>query len=190
MIDYKTFKKEYLTEWVDRSQAARKAAEELANKEVKPSLRDTYVLPTADNPDLVFTLNGYKVEFKPECEQKRNGSFMFTWDEAMKRFGEPNRKGWRLPTLDEYVSLVDDYDYRFDKKKCIGVFDGRLIFKGLNKSGVPDYGSYWTSESSDDGWGHPNDACVLFAGPDDIAKIFCNRMKYYPLMVRLVREVR
>jgi len=143
MIDYKTFKKEYLTEWVDRSQAARKAAEELANKEVIPSLRDRYAR--------IFDLDGHKVEFKGENEKNPNDPKynLFTYDEAIKRFGEFNKEGWRLPSYEELEALCS-YSYRFENKQ--GIFDNRLYLPAAGYRGsdgnvisVGSLGNYWTS---------------------------------------------
>ena len=146
MLSYKEFKKEYLNEWVDRSQAARKAAEELANKEVKTSLRNLY------KDTLIFILDEHKVEFKGENEKKRDGDIYFTYDEAKKSFGKPNRDGWRLPTEKEFEALRDNYSYKFDKEGKQGIFDNRLYLPAAGYrtcyGGVHDVGSdegYWSS---------------------------------------------
>ena len=146
MIDTLAIKKYSLRYWVDRSQAARKAAEELAMKEVKPSLRDKY------KPEgLVFDLDGKMLEFKGEYEKKADGDIYFTYDEAMERFGEPNKDGWRLPTKEELGALRDNYPYEFDKENKQGIFDRRLYLPatGYRKIlGGVDYvgfeGDYWS----------------------------------------------
>jgi len=151
MVDYKTFKKEYLNEWVDRSLAARKAAEELAMKD-GASLRDIY------KPEgLIFDLGGKKIEFKAEneiCPYDDNG--LFTWYAAHLKFREPDKDGWRLPTESEMSALKNNAPYKFvqDKDMPYLLMDGRLrlpaegfedskggnalFFKG-------ETGDYWTS---------------------------------------------
>jgi len=157
MIDYKTFKKEYLNEWVDKSQAARKAAEELANKEVKTSLRNLY------KDTLIFILDEHKVEFKGENEKnpKDTEYNFFTYEEAMERFGKANNDGWRLPTKKELEALKDNYPYEFDKDSKQGIFDRRLYLPAAGFSycnGVVDNvgfeGDYWSStpDCSDTAW--------------------------------------
>jgi len=161
MVDYKTFKKEYLNEWVDRSQAARKAAEELAKKDVKTSLRDKYTYE-AQNPDLVFTLAGHKVEFKGENEKNSNDTAhnFFTYDEAMEHFGKFNKDGWRLPTKEELEALCH-YPFEFDEDSKQGVIDKRLSLPAAGcrscggiEFGVGYYGRYWsfTPDGSDCAW--------------------------------------
>jgi len=150
MIDYKTFKKGYLTEWVDRSQVARKAAEELAKKDTT-SLQDKYAYKDI-NQNLVFTLDGHKVEFKGENEKKPDGDIYFTYDEAMERFGEPDLKdGWRLPTKEELEALCN-YSYKFDDNSKQGVIDKRLYLPVAGIRGcignvifVDSEGYYWSS---------------------------------------------
>ena len=191
MIDYKTFKKGYLTEWVDRSQAARKAAEELAMKEVKPSLRDKYAYKSI-NSDLVFTLDGHKVEFKGKNEKKSNGSPYFTWTDAVKRFGEPDKDGWRLPTEKEMFSLITEYDRFFDKNNKCGVVDNRLK---LPANGYFDFTHkvaigkerccfYWTSDTKSENSGTAANLAITElmceVGIDRRGTGFC---------VRLVREI-
>ena len=192
MLSYKDFKKEYLNEWVDRSQAARKAAEELAMKEVRPSLRDTYVLPMADNPDLVFTLDGHKVEFKGENEKNPNTLYnVFTYDEVIERFGEPDLKdGWRLPTKEELEALRDNFTYVSDKVSKQGVFDNRLYlplagYCGCNGNvfSVGFRGFYWSStlEDSDCAW-----YLYFYSGGADMSSGYqCNEHS-----VRLVRDIK
>jgi len=152
MVDYKTFKKEYLNEWVDKSQAARKAAEELANKEVKPSLRDKY-LPVG-RPDHIFQLCGKSIEFKTINEVNQGGvsSKNFPWNLAMERFEEPDEDGWRLPTKEELSGLIEHYPYLYDSDFKEAVFDERLelpdegwIYYGGNTPFPTNGGSYWTS---------------------------------------------
>ena len=149
MVDYKTFKKEYLNEWVDRSQAARKAAEELANKGVVISLRE--------RTTRIFDLAGHKVEFKAENETSTGNIFsgLITGREAIERFGKPDENGWRLPTREEIISLRDNVPYLFDKDIKSGVFGSDLILPadGFCQSGLQGgtryrngiVGSYWTS---------------------------------------------
>ena len=189
MLSYKEFKKEYLNEWVDRSQAARKAAEELAKKEVKPSLRDTYVLPTADNPDLVFTLDGHKVEFRGENEKnpKDPEYNFFTYDEAIERFGEPDEEGWRLPTIEELEALCK-YPYKFKDKQ--GVLDKRLYLPAAGRRNCNGYvfsvgfwGFYWSSTPNGSG-----NAWSLNSYSNEVFTSYflrCDRQS-----VRLVREVK
>jgi len=177
MIDYKTFKKGCLTEWVDQSQAARKAAEELAMKEVKPSLRDIY------KPELIFQLDKGRVEFKAENEKKPDGGLFFTWDEAMDIYGRPDIDGWRLPTRRELQVLSwEPYDG--------GVFDGRLAFPiagidshgRLSESGCTGY--YWTSSVSPQ---DPEGAYVLqIDSKTQVRRLY----KTYGCSVRLVRDVK
>ena len=192
MLSYKEFKKGYLNEWVDRSQAARKAAEELAKKEVKPSLRDTYVLPTADNPDLVFTLDGHKVEFKGENEKnpKDKKYDFFTYDEAIKCFGEPDLKdGWRLPTKEELEALCH-YSFKFDEDSKQGVIDKRLYLPAMgirtcdgNVYCVGSDGYYWSStpDGLDRAW-----RLCFYSGT---VGMYCN-YRCCGQSVRLVRDVK
>ena len=160
MIDYKTFKKGYLNEWVDKSQAARKAAEELAKKEVRPSLRNLH--KNDANEELVFVLNGHKMEFKAENEKnpKDPKHNFFTYEEAMERFGEPDEDGWRLPTKKELEALCK-YPYEFDKDSKQGIFDRRLYLPaaGLRHCNgdvhhVGSYSYYWSStpKGSEEAW--------------------------------------
>ena len=154
MIDYKTFKKGYLNEWVDRSQAARKAAEELAKKDTT-SLRDKY--------RIILTLNGKQVEFKGENEKNPDDPKynFFTYNEAVERFGQPDKDGWRLPTYEELEALIDSYPYKFDKEGKQGIFDNRLYLPAAGyrycNGNVYDVGFdsfYWSStpEGSDYAW--------------------------------------
>ena len=120
MIDTTTIKRYYLRNWVDRSQAARKAAEELAKKEVRPSLRDLH--KNDINEELVFVLAGHKVEFKDENEKKPDGDVYLTYDEALKC----QKDGWRLPTEEELRALCC-ISYRLDPRIGYAVFDKRLV---------------------------------------------------------------
>jgi len=185
MIDYKTFKKGFLHEWVDKSQAARKAAEELAMKEVRPSLRDLH--KNDFNEELVFFLDGHRVEFKDENEKKTDGDTYFTYDEAMKCFGEPDLKeGWRLPTEEEFKALCNcPYEFKDEQ----GVFDNRLYlpaagyrYRGGNVEDMGFSGSYWSStpKDSDRAW----DFGVFSGGVDMSSDYWC-----YGLSVRLVRDL-
>jgi hypothetical protein len=187
MVDYKTFKKGYLNEWVDQSQAARKAAEELAMKEVKPSLQDKYAYKDI-NQDLIFILNGHKVEFKAENEKKADGDIYFTWYEAIERFGEPDFKnGWRLPTKEEFGALCK-YPHEFKDEQ--GVFDNRLYlplagYCGCNGNvfSVGFRGFYWSStlEDSDCAW-----YLYFYSGGVDMSSGYqCNEHS-----VRLVRDIK
>jgi len=175
MIDYKTFKKGYLHEWVDRSQAARKAAEELAKREVKPSLQDKYAYKDI-NQNLVFTLDGHEVEFKDKNEKKPDGYAAryayFTYDEAMELFGEPDMKkgGWRLPTLQELRELKK---FPYDYAKGCGVFDKRLA--------LPK-GRYWSSTINI--FDKPQ---YCYVSPRTFIADYCDRD--YKMLVRLVRDV-
>ena len=183
MLDYKTFKKGYLTEWVDRSQAARKAAEELAKKEVKPSLRDKYAY--------VFDLDGHKVEFKPENEinSKEGTAGLFTQDEALSLFGEPDKDGWRLPTLTELRRLLNYY-YDFDKKARVGIIGNIMV---LPQDGVVwsrmkivtdkrHRGYYWTTDRRDDrAW------CMEVA---ELGLLYNLADKNDRMSVRLIRDVK
>ena len=149
MQSYKDFKKEYLNEWVDRSQVARKAAEELAMKEVKPSLRDRY-----KPQNVIMTLDGKQVEFKGENEKNPNDLEynFFTYDEAIKLFEKPDLKdGWRLPTKEELEALCE-YPYEFDEVSKQGIFDRRLYLPAMGLRGcsgnvifVGSEGYYWSS---------------------------------------------
>ena len=188
MIDTATIKKHRLRYWVDRSQAARKAAEELAMKEVKPSLRDLHKNDV--NEDLVFILGGHKVEFKDENEVKTNGDIYFTYEEAMERFGEPDEDGWRLPTKEELEALRDNFTYVSDKVSKQGVFDKRLY---LPLAGYRDclgivyrvgsYGSCWSSTPYDSDY-----ALYLnfFLGEVNMYSI----LQCFGLPVRLIRDVK
>jgi len=186
MIDYKTFKKEHLTEWVDRSQVAHKAAEELAMKEVKPSLRDKYKFK-----NVIMTLNGKQVEFKGENEKKRDGDIYFTYDEAKKSFGKPNKDGWRLPTKEEFEALIDGYTFVFDEDGEQGIFDNRLYLPAAGHryydGEVYDAGSEcrcWSSSFKDS----TDEARILHFGPSWLEMDYCSRG--YGLSVRLVRDVK
>jgi len=185
MIDYKTFKKGYLTEWVDRSQAARKAAEELAMKEVKPSLRDKY-----NTQNVIMTLDGKQVEFKAENEKNPKDPTYnhFTYEEAMERFGEPDEDGWRLPTKEELETLKNDYPYDFKDEQ--GVFDWRLYLPAMghrNCSGnvlnVGSFGWYWSSTPKDSG-----EAWYLCFYSDRVRMY--SDLQCLGFSVRLVREVK
>ena len=145
MQSYKEFKKGYLNEWVEKSQAARKAAEELAMKD-STSLSDRY-----KEEGLIFTLGGHKVELKGENEKNSDGDIYFTWDEAIKRFGEADKDGWRLPTKEELNDLCN-YPYKFKDKQ--GVLDNRLSLPAAgfrtcdgNVYCVGSEGNYWSSTS-------------------------------------------
>ena len=183
MLSYQDFKKGYLTEWVDRSQAARKAAEELANKEVGPSLRDRY-----KRDGIVFFLNGHNVEFKSENERRKDGTCFFTWNEAMKRFGEPDADGWRLPTMEELDELCE-IPYDFDIQKGLGVFDKSLSLPAmgyLNEYNailqIGTHGRYWTSTSE-----------LRYAITFEFSKdccLTCGVTKKNRETVRLVRDVK
>jgi len=148
MIDYKTFKKGFLNEWVGQSQVARKAAEELANKDGERSLRDTY-----KPQNVVMTLNGRQVEFKGENEKNPNDPKynLFTYEEAMERFGKPDKDGWRLPTKEEFVAL-GRIPYVFDEERGIGIFGSILGLPaaGLrycfsHESFIGNSGCYWSA---------------------------------------------
>jgi len=186
MLSYKEFKKEYLNEWVDKSQAARKAAEELAMKEVRPSLRDLH--KNDFNEELVFFLDGHRVEFKDENEKKTDGDTYFTYDEAMKCFGEPDLKeGWRLPTEEEFKALCNcPYEFKDEQ----GVFDNRLYlpaagyrYRGGNVEDMGFSGSYWSStpKDSDRAW----ELCFDSDGTNSFSI-----HRYHKLSVRLVRDVK
>ena len=186
MIDYETFKKEHLTEWVDRSQAARKAAEELANKDAT-SLRDRYKLP-----DDVLLLNGKRVEVKRENEKKSDGDIYFTWDEAVERFGEPDSDGWRLPTKEELDSLCN-YSYSFDKEAEQGIIDGRIFLpaaccrnlQGIVVNPSSPQGSYWSSTSYDKDPTYAMGFCFAL-----VARTTVGLKKSFGRSVRLVRDAR
>ena len=147
MLDYKTFKKGYLTEWVDRSQAARKAAEELANKEVKTSLRNKQF-----HHNVKMELKHSILEFKGDNEVNGAGTDrdFFTWEEASRLFKKPDADGWRLPRVRELQSLAA---LRFDLvNETIYFPEIELVLPALggrNQSGSfmdGGYGAYlWTS---------------------------------------------
>ena len=181
MVDYKTFKKEYLTEWVDKSQAARKAAEELANKEVSTSLRDKY--------KFIFDLAGHAVEFKTENETNSDGSPYFTGKEATERFKKPDADGWRLPTKEELKDLRCNFPCTFNKDSGSVIFNGSLIlhaegFRTDNEIlSVGTYGSYWSSTPA--GYGYTSTLVFDVSGLIDAA-ISINKIGR---SVRLVRDV-
>jgi len=154
MIDTTAIKRYYLRNWVDRSQAARKAAEELAMKD-STTLSDRY-----KEEGLVFTLDRHKVEFKGENEinPKDLEYNFFTYEEAMERFGKPNKEGWRLPTNKELEALCN-YPYKFKDKQ--EVLDNRLSLPAAGFRGRDGYvydvgsdGIYWSSTSKglEDAW--------------------------------------
>ena len=181
MIDTTAIKRYYLRYWVDRSQAARKAAEELAKKEARPSLRDKY--------NAVMTLNGKRVEFKSENEKKADGDIYFTHEEAMKFFGAPElNDGWRLPTEEEFEALRDNYSYEFKDKQ--GVFDNRLYLPlaGYRTSAgnvhfnVGTVGGYWSSELADN-----ENAWFLSLSSSGTGYFYCSRD--FGFTVRLVRNI-
>jgi len=181
MIDYKTFKKGYLNEWVDRSQAARKAAEELAKKDTT-SLRDKY--------RIILTLDDKQVEFKGENEIKPDGDPYFTYNEAVERFGQPDKDGWRLPTYEELEALRKNYPYKFDEEGKQGIFDNRLYLPMAGyrhcDGGVYDVGSdgfYWSStpEGSEKAW--------YFCFYSDSVHIYSDH-RCFGLSVHLVRDVK
>ena len=182
MTDYKTFKKEYLNEWVDRSQAARKAAEELAMKDVKTSLRDKY------KPEgLVFDLDGHKVEFKAENEKNLKDSEynFFTWDEAIAC----QKDGWRLLTKEELEALCN-YPYEFDDNSKQGVFDKRLYLPAAGLCGRNGNVDYVGS----DGWYWSSTPCGLgnawyFSFDLDRVRMYSD-LRRFGFSVRLVRDVK
>jgi len=184
MIDTTAIKRYYLRYWVDRSQAARKAAEELAKEEARPSLRDKY--------NAIMTLNGKRVEFKGENEKNPNDPKynLFTYEEALKRFGEPDKDGWRLPTKEELEALRKNYPYKFDEEGKQGIFDNRLYLPvagfGYCDGGVLNVGfdgDYWSStlEDSDYAW----HLCL-----DSDGVYIYNGLRCCVFSVRLVRDVK
>ena len=180
MIDYKTFKKGYLNEWVDQSQAARRAAEELAKKDTT-SLRDKY-----KPQNVIMTLSGKRVEFKGENEKKADGDIYFTYDEALKC----QKEGWRLPTLEEFVALRDNYSYKYDKDSEQGIFDRRLYLPAMgycyNDGDVYRVGSdgnYWSSISS-----VSNKAWYLGFYSREV--FVSDRLRHIRLSVRLIRDIK
>ena len=186
MIDVITIKRHYIRYWVDCSQAARKAAEELAKKDTA-SLRDKY-----KPQNVIMTLNGKRVEFKGENEKKHDGDIYFTYDEVKKCFGEPDSDGWRLPTKEELGALCKcPYKFEEDYGQCIfdnrlyllaaGVryCDGRVMYVGL-------WGEYWssTSKGSDYVWLLYFDSDVVGMYDRD------DQRQRYGFSVRLVRDVK
>jgi len=198
MLDTTTIKRHHLRYWVDRSQAARRAAEELANKEVRPSLRDLH--KNDANEEFVFVLDGHKVEFKDKNEMNMYylmntyhlKSDLFTFKEAQEFFGEPDENGWRLPTKAELEDLCYEYPSKYDKGGGTGkvVFDDRLILPAMGIRTcdgivycVGSDGYYWSSTpyGSDDAWYFRFDS-----GEMEVPGFFrCIR-----LSVRLVRDVK
>ena len=188
MIDLTTIKKYYLRYWVDRSQAARKAAEELAKKEVKPSLRDKY------KPEgLVFDLNGKMIEFKAENEINPDTKKpYFSWGKAKILYNKPDENGWRLPTKEELKTLINNYPYEFDNGQCI--FDKRLCLPALDCTGINGDmvnnprigldGYYWSSTASN----YSNNAYGLFFYADDKHCSIGSLHTHYGRCVRLVRR--
>jgi len=184
MIDYKTFKKEFLNEWVNRSQAARKAAEELAMKD-STTLSDRY-----KEEGLVFFLDGHKVEFKAENEENPNTLYnIFSYDEAIERFGKPDEDGWRLPTKEELEALCN-YPYKFDTINGRVVFDRRLSLPAAgrrNRDGYVDcvsaHGFYWSSTPS--GW---YNAWELYFNSGEMSVYRSSQQE--SKSVRLVRDVK
>ena len=189
MIDTLAIKKYSLRYWVDRSQAARKAAEELAMKEVKPSLRDKY------KPEgLVFDLDGKKIEFKGENEKNPDDPKynFFTYEEAMERFGEPDKDGWRLPTIEEFktLRLMSMDTFVFGGEGC--TIDDRLYLpaEGFrhcadNEYNISDSGTdgyYWSSTPKYE------DSQYLHFNMDGMNLFFDSRC--YGQSVRLVRNVK
>jgi len=181
MQSYKEFKKGYLNEWVEKSQAARKAAEELAMKD-STSLSDRY-----KEEGLIFTLGGHKVELKGENEKNSDGDIYFTWDEAIKRFGEADKDGWRLPTKEELNDLCN-YPYKFKDKQ--GVFDNRLYLPAegwydctgdVYRAGFNGY--YWSSTSSS--W---YNAWELYFKSDEVS--VDQTLQHESISVRLVRDIK
>ena len=134
------------------------------------------------NQDLVFELNGKKLEFKSKNEVKPNGDIYFTWDEAMAC----QKDGWRLPTKEEFQALLEK-EYVFEHGK--GIFDSRLILPaaGLRNCNsnvllVGSLGYYWSSTpiGSDYAW-----YLYLHSG-----KMYTfNYNQCNGLSVRLVREI-
>jgi len=191
MQSYKDFKKEYLTEWVDRSQAARKAAEELANKDTT-SLRDKY-----GDKRFILDLGDRKIEFKDINETNDEGLPYFPWNEAMRLFGEPDEDGWRLPTSDELKFLSETPSvYRDDARVFKGIlylpFDGQVVNGTVRKHDgyYGDYGIYWTSSTSAS---HKECADTLFVSPGrkKLTKAGIGHYnKVSRLSVRLVRDVK
>ena len=185
MVDYKTFKKEYLNEWVDQSQAARKAAEELAMRDTT-SLRDKY-----KPQNVIMTLNGKQVEFKAENEKNPNDTKynLFTYYEAKKLFEAPDDQGWRLPTYKELFALCK-LSYEFDTANDVGIFDNKLQLPaaGLCDSGLEVYdvgrsGNYWVLTPDD--WDVLN---LRFTSHG--AVIDDNSFRSARFSVRLVRDVK
>ena len=181
MIDYKTFKKEFLNEWVNRSQAARKAAEELAMKD-GTSLRDKY--------RFIMTLNGKQLEFKDENEKKPDDPKynLFTYDEAMERFANPDKDGWRLPSMEE-LELLSTLPY--NAESGIGVFNDKFGLPLMGSRGLAEphfvafyqeRGRYWSSTPVD-----IDRAWHLYLNKEKTYML--EKDKKYECSVRLVRDV-
>ena len=182
MIDITTIKKYYLRYWVDRSQAARKAAEELAMKDTA-SLRDKY--------RIILTLDGKQVEFKGENENNPDDPEynFFTYEEAIKRFDKPNKDGWRLPTKKELEALCK-YPYVFDKNSEQVVIYNRLYLPMAGYRHCDGYevsvgfaGIYWSStpEGSEKAW--------YLCFYSDSVHIYSDH-RCFGFSVRLVRDVK
>ena len=134
------------------------------------------------NQDLVFELNGKKLEFKSKNEVKENGDIYFTWEEALAL----QKDNWRLPTRKEFKALIET-GFVFGHSK--GIFDGRLILPAAgyrNCNGnvciVGSIGYYWSSTPN----GSKN-AWYLCFNSGEVLVFNFNRC--YGLSVRLVREV-
>ena len=134
------------------------------------------------NQDLVFELDGKKIEFKSKNEVKENGDIYFTWEEALKC----QKDGWRLPTAKEFEALSKkEYMFGYSRE----IFDSRLVLPAAgfrNYDGFVNYvgskGCYWSSTpySSDHAW-------FLYFNSSEVNTYYSARDTRRS--VRLVREV-
>ena len=134
------------------------------------------------NQDLVFELDGKKIEFKSKNEVKENGDIYFTWEEALKC----QKDGWRLPTAKEFEALLEK-EYIFGHGK--GIFSNCLVLPAAGIRycngtvyNVGSLGNYWSStpNGSEYAW-----YLYFYSG----GVYMGSGSRCYGRSVRLVREV-
>jgi len=149
--------------------------------------------------DRFFNVRGKFLELKASNEVNTSGDDegLFTWDEAMERFGEPDADGWRLPTEDEWDTIANDYS--FSKKSGYGLLGGsvKMPFNGyfvcddgeVKERGT--HGYFWSSATkSDDEAPEDERALAQCFTSDYLTYYFQYCKKCDACSVRLVRDVK